>query len=185
MTRKLRGMSPSAEQLVVGAMIIGAAALRLVPHPPNFTPALAIALFGGAHLASRRVALAVPLLAMAVSDLALEVLFGRGVHALMPVVYGCMAAAVGVGLALRGGGKPAWVALAALGASVLFLVATNFAVWMTTGWYPMTLAGLVECYVAAVPFFRNTLAGTLVYSAALFGGYALISRRAHANRQRV
>jgi hypothetical protein len=122
---------------------------------------------------------------MLASDLALEVLFGRGIHGLIPVVYGCIAAAVGIGFALRGRAKPASVALAALGSSVMFFLATNFAVWLTTGWYPMTATGLVECYLAAVPFFRNTLAGTFVYSAALFGGHALISRSQRANRQGV
>jgi hypothetical protein len=185
MTRQLRDMSPSAEPGLVGAMIIGAAALRLVPHPPNFTPALAIALFGGAHLASKRVAIAVPLLAMLASDLALEALFGWGIHGLIPVVYGCIALGVGIGIVLRGRVKPASVALAAFGSSVMFFLVTNFAVWMTTGRYPMTTTGMSECYLAAVPFFRNTLAGTFLYSAGLFGGHALISRRLRAKRQGV
>jgi hypothetical protein len=183
MTRQLRGMSPSAEQVVVGAMIIGAAALRLVPHPPNFTPVLAIALFGGAQFATKKAALTVPLLAMLASDLVLELLYGSGIHSLMPVVYVFVAASVAAGFALRRRRGPVLVLLAAFASSVAFSVATNFVVWMTTGWYPRTAAGLVECYVAALPFFRNTLAATLIYSVGLFGGHTLLTRRLRVRRQ--
>ena len=64
---------------------------------------------------------------------------------------------------------------AVLTSSLAFFVLSNLGVW-ASGYYPRTLAGLVECYVAAVPFFRNTLASDVLYSAVLFGGYALIAR---------
>src|SRR5215212_2089173 len=138
---------------------------RLVPHPPNFTPVLAAALFGGAML-PRRVSWAVPILAMVASDLAL----GYPLGWMNGVVYGCILAAVGLGAWL--GRRRTWgrTAAAALGGSVLFYVVTNFAVWLgAEGMYLHTPGGLAQCYVAALPFFRNSLAGDLLWTAALFG----------------
>ena len=66
---------------------------------------------------------------------------------------------------------------AGLAASILFFVVTNFGVWALDSLYPRTLEGLVICYVAAIPFFANTLAGTLFYTAVLFGGFALADLR--------
>ena len=63
-----------------------------------------------------------------------------------------------------------------LAGSVLFFVWTNFGVWAFWNLYPHTLEGLVACYTAAIPFFRNTLLGDVVYSTALFGGFALAER---------
>jgi hypothetical protein len=60
---------------------------------------------------------------------------------------------------------------------VLFFTVTNFGTWLTSGMYPPTFSGLVACFVAAVPFFQNTLAGDLVFSALLFGGFALLEQR--------
>jgi hypothetical protein len=138
---------------------------RLIPHPPNITPVLAVALFGGAIL-SKRTALAVPLLAMLLSDLALGYPFGW----MNLVVYACFLTAVGLGRLL--GARSTWrrrMAAALLG-SVIFFLATNFAVWLgSEGSYEHTLDGLVRCYVLALPFFRNSLLGDLAWSIGLFG----------------
>ena len=163
---------------VVAAMVVVAAATRLVPHPSNFTPILAMGLFGGARFASIRTSLTVPLLAMLASDVALEIAYGWGMHALLPVVYACIAASVGIGVLLRRRRGPVAVLAAGVGSSVLFFSVTNFAVWARGALYPLSADGLLQCYVAAVPFFQNTLAGTLFYSAMLFGGHALIERLA-------
>jgi hypothetical protein len=64
-----------------------------------------------------------------------------------------------------------------LASSVLFFVLTNFGVWAFDALYPKTLEGLMACYVAAIPFFRNTLLGDLSYTVVLFGGFALLERR--------
>ena len=58
----------------------------------------------------------------------------------------------------------------------MFFIVTNFGVWLVGNLYPKTLAGLAGCYVAAIPFFRNTLAGNVVYTLVLFGGFALAQR---------
>ena len=156
---------------VLAGMILSAAVSRLIPHPPNFTPLAAIALFGGAQFADRRTAFAVPLAGLVLSDCVL------GFHWLSPVVYGAFALIVCLGILLRRRLSPAAIGGAALSSAVVFFILTNFAVWATGGLYPTTLAGLGHCYIAAIPFFRNTLAGDLVYSALLFGGMALAEKR--------
>lgn len=155
----------------LAGMIFLAAASRLVPHPPNFAPIAAMALFGGARFADRRAAFLVPLAAMFISDLLI------GLHGLMPVVYGSFALIVCMGLWLRRREGVHTVAGTALAGSILFFVATNFGVWALSSSYPKTAQGLVACYAAAIPFFGNTILGDLFYAAALFGSFALAERR--------
>jgi hypothetical protein len=160
-------------------MIVAACASRLIPHPPNFAPIGAIALFGGACFASRRAAFVVPLAAMFLSDLAIGLLSGDlslGLHRLIPVVYGSFGLIVCLGFLLRTRRTVVPIAGATLAGSVVFFVLTNFGVWAFGSWYPNTWEGLVACYVAAIPFFHNTLLGDAVYSTALFGGLALAEK---------
>ena len=161
----------NARILTLLTAILAAAALRLVPHPPNFTPIGAMALFSGAYLGRRgAVALVAPLGALFLSDLVLG--FYRG----MPTVYFSVALIVIIGwMALRRV-SPIRVGGAAIASSVLFFVLTNFGMWLFSGFYPRTLAGLEACYIAAIPFFQNTVAGDLFYAAVLFGGFALLER---------
>jgi len=159
-----------ARMSVLVGMILFTAATRLLPHPPNFTPVMAMALFGGAYLTSNRAAFAVPLLAMALSDLLI------GLHELLLVVYFCILLTTCIGLLLRSRKSLVAVSAAALGSSVLFFVITNFGVWYSGALYPKSVEGFIACYVAAIPFFQNMLFGTLVYSAILFGGFYLAER---------
>ena len=162
---------------VVTGLIALAVSMRLIVHfvpglvPYNFTPVEAIALFGGASFADRRLAIVVPLAAMLLADLVI------GLHPLIPVVYGCIAvtALAGRGLARRAGiGR---LALYGAASATFFFVVTNFAVWLTSGMYPLTGAGLVACYVAGLPFYPPTLAGTLFWTGAMFGILALLRQR--------
>src|SRR5258708_10550588 len=151
--------------LLVGLAVLGS----LVPHPDNFTPVLAVALFGGAMLPGG-VAYLIPLGAMVASDL----LLGNAFTSTTAVVYGCFLIAAGLGKWL--GRNRTWpkTALATLGGSVLFYVVTNFAVWIEPhALYEHTLDGLLECYWMAVPFFRNSLAGDLFWTFSLFGLFDL------------
>lgn len=119
-----------------------------------------MALFGGACFASKRMAFLVPLAAMLLSDLAIGLLssdLSLGLHRLIPVVYGSFAVNVLLGRWLRGRRRLVPVALATLAGSIQFFVVTNFACWLL--WYPHTPAGLTACYIAALPFFHNTLLG--------------------------
>jgi hypothetical protein len=153
-----------------------AAIFRLVPHPPNFSPIAAMALFSGAYLPRRGLAFVAPLGAMLLSDAVL------GFHSGMPVVYGSLALVVLLGFLLSGKRTVGRVIGAALASSVLFYLITNFAVWAGGDMYPKTLAGLAACYAAAIPFFQNSLAGDLLFTGLLFGGFALAQRVAPALR---
>ena len=161
---------------IVG-MILGAAAVRLLPHPWNFTPIGAMALFGGATFRDRRLAFAVPLAALFLGDLAI------GLHKLMWAVYGAFALMVFLGMGLRGRRRFVPVAATTLAGSLLFFVVTNFAVWLSGMTYPETFGGLVTCYVAAIPFFGNTIAGDAFYAALLFGSFAMLEHRIPALRE--
>jgi hypothetical protein len=152
-------------------MVFSAAAARLIPHPPNFTPIAALALFGGAQFADKRLAFGLPLAALGLSDLVL------GFYPGIVVVYGSFALIAALGLLLRSRRTPRLIAAAALLASASFFAITNFAVWMAGTLYPLTFAGLAACYTAAIPFFGHTLAGDAVYTAILFGGLALAEDR--------
>lgn len=172
--------------LVLWGTILAAAASRLIPHPPNFAPIGAMALFGGACFADRRAAFVMPLAAMLLSDLAIGLLSGNlsiGLHQLTPVVYGSFALIVCLGFWLRTRRTLVPIAGAVVASSVLFFVVTNFAVWALGSLYPRTWEGLVTCYVAAIPFFHNTLLGDATYATLLFGGLALVEQRFPALRE--
>jgi hypothetical protein len=163
---------------LIAVLVFGAAALRLIPHPPNFVPVAAIALFGGALFDRKCWAFVVPLAAMVASDAVLYPLHGYRFDVVETlVIYLSFAAIVGVGLLLRGRRGVASVTIAAVSSSTLFFLTTNLAVWAFSGWYPPTAAGLGACFVAAIPFYGLSLAGDLFYASILFGGFALAERR--------
>lgn len=173
--------------LALAGLIVLAALTRLLPHPPNFSPVEAIALFGGAYFAARGWALVLPLVAMFVSDLALGLVNG-GIYfdyfasAGFLLVYACIALSTVLGFGLRGrvtGGRVLGYSLAG---SVLFFLVTNFGAWLGSPMYPQSAAGLAAAYVAGLPFFQWTLLGTLTYAALLFGGFALLRRQVPALR---
>ena len=163
-------MSKHRLTVLIG-VVLAAAMSRLIPHPPNFTPVAALALFGGANFVDKSTAFLLPIGTLFLSDLFL------GFSTLTPVVYGCFALVVCLGLWLRRKRSAQRVAAAAVMGALLFFSVTNFGVWAFTPLHPKTVNGLVECYVAAIPFFRNTLAGDLVYSTVLFGGLMLAEKR--------
>ena len=156
--------------LALLSAIVAAAALRLVPHPPNFSPIDAMALFGGAYLGRRAMAFVAPLAALLLSDFVLGFYHG------IVTVYGTVALIVLIGWWLSSRRSVVRIAAAAAASSVLFFIVTNFGMWLFSGFYPRTLPGLEACYVAAIPFFQNTIAGDLFYSGLLFGGFALLER---------
>jgi hypothetical protein len=145
-------------------------AVRLTPHPPNFTPIAATALFASFLLEGWILAAAVPMLALAISDLVI----GGYDWRMMAVVYSALAVPLLLGRYLRGRLGPVRIAGSALASSVLFFLTTNFAVWCYGYWYTRDLKTLLQCYAAAVPFFRNTVAGDLFWSFILFTGYAVV-----------
>ena len=165
--------------LLAMVMIALAAALRVAPHPWNFTPVGAMALFGGAIFRDRRLAFAFPLLALFAGD------YFIGFHKLIPIVYASFLVNVAIGLWLQDRRTLGRIGGAVLLGSVQFFVVTNFAVWALGLSYPRTLAGLATCYIAGIPFLWNTMAGDAVYAAVLFGGFAIAEKLVPALREPV
>ncbi|MCH8904418.1 MAG: hypothetical protein IIA45_10945 [Bacteroidetes bacterium] len=163
-------------------LILLAILTRLMEHPPNFAPIAAVALFAGAYFSQKKYAILVPLLALFIGDILLEITYAqglqpsRGFYQLMPVVYGCFALFVIFGRYLRNRVKLVTVLPATLLASIVFFIVTNFAVW-TFGGYPMNMGGLIDCYGAAIPFFRYTILGDLFFVTVLFTAYDVVSQR--------
>ena len=176
----------SNNYIAIVLMAIVAIASRLLPHPPNMTAVMAVALFAGARITNTKLAMALPLLIMILSDIFL------GFHSSQLVVYVCILAVSVLGLSLRNSTsftKP--LAMSFIGSLFFFLV-TNFAVWLGGAMYPMTLEGLFLCYAAALPFyttdsfqfvnssqlvfgsfFANGVIGDLFFTGVLFGVYEL------------
>ncbi|MGH8153962.1 MAG: DUF6580 family putative transport protein [Rhodanobacteraceae bacterium] len=174
--------------LVLCGMVAFTIVYRLLVHyaagamPYNFTPVEAMALFGGAYFANRGLAITIPLIAMACADVVIAFSLPAAQMAdwllVVPVIYGCVALTAIAGFSLRGRVRVWNTALAAVGSATGFYLVTNFFTWATTFMYPHTLAGLGACYVAGWPFYQyGTLPGTLVWTAVLFGGFALLGRR--------
>lgn len=158
-------------------MIIGAAACRLITnylHLWNFTPIAAIALFAGATLDDKKLSFLVPLVAMFLTDIIL------GLHTGLFIIYFCMALITIIGIWLEKRKSVLNILAASLTSSVLFYLLTNFFVWFQNPLHAQTLQGLIKCYVIAIPFFGNTVAGDLFFSGALFSIYAAFFSKSKA-----
>ena len=158
--------------LAAALLILGVLA-RFIPHAPNFTPVLALALFGGVYL-KRSQALLLPLLLMMVSDIFL------GLHPVIAFTWGSLLLISCIGLWMRRSAPMMNAAMGSVASALLFFAVTNFGCWLA--YYPQTWAGFSSCYIAAVPFFRGTLFSTLLYSVILFGGYEFLAARIKKTR---
>jgi len=170
-------------RIVATLFMVLAIVLRLVPHAYNLAAIGAAAMFIGCFW-SARIGVLACLAAMAVSDILGHFLAipSMGFYApwMMATVYGSMAASALIGKAIKAGhsgvGLPLWLGavLGSLASTAVFFLVTNFACWLdpTMSNYPRTLSGLGECYVAALPFTRNTLIGNLAFTGLFFGAFA-------------
>ncbi len=165
-------------------MILAAALSRLLPHPFNFTPIGAMALFGAAYFSNKKLAFILPFAAMWLSDLWINNLMydNGGTFQWMGSawVYGSFIMISMLGLIALKRVRVGAVLGTSLLASILFFLITNFSVWYGSVAYPKSIAGLMLCYEAGIPFFWNTLAGDLFYCAVLFGGFEFAQRRVPA-----
>jgi hypothetical protein len=144
---------------------------RLIPHPPNFTPILGMAVFSGAIISKRLIAYLVPLAAMLLSDLYL------GFHASMPIIYFSLAVCVLIGtfIEARVSILNSFLSIS-LGVLVFFLI-TNFMVWYGSGMYESNISGLMTCYFKGLPFVQNTFFSSLIYGMGAFLIYDIINKR--------
>ena len=155
------------KQLLV--IIIAIAMMRVLPHPANFTPIAALALWGGRYL-NKKQALWVPIFIMVISDM----FIGWDSIPMRIAVYSSLILAGILGINLKKSKGILPVARSVFAGSVLFFLITNAAVWAFTDMYSRNLQGLINCYTMAIPFFRNTLLGDAIYSTVLFGGLRLV-----------
>ena len=167
--KKLLDQEKFFQTLIAIIFVLIGVSLRLLPHPPNFAPILAIALFGGVYL-SRKIALILPIVAMVISD----IFIGYYEFSLMFSVYGSFLLCVILGFWLKRHKKWYTIGGSAIISAILFFLITNFAVWVFTPWYAKTLSGILQCYLMALPFFKNTLLGNLFYVSCFFGAYEIV-----------
>jgi hypothetical protein len=167
--------------IVILSVILMAALIRLLPHWPNFTPIAAMALFAGTYFDKKQYAFAIPIAAMFLSDLVI------GLSVNMPAVYISFAISVLIGMFIRKKVNVGSVLLASFSSAVIFFLITNYSAWLASPFYPQTFAGLIECYLAGLAFFRDTtyglsfflndLLGTTFFSAAFYGAFYLVEMR--------
>ncbi len=151
------------------SLIAMAAFARLIPHPANVTPVVAMALFSGSVLGRRAFAILIPLAALFVSDLAL------GFHDQMISVYGSIVLVSLIGILLTKKPSAGRVVAASVAGSTVFFLITNFTVWLSGEMYAKTGFGLIQCYTLALPFYRHALIGDLAFTGLLFGAWALLT----------
>lgn len=169
---------------VLALLVFVTAFSRLIPHPSNFAPVGAMALFGAAHFRQRYLAFIIPIVAMWLSDLALNnliygeyfdhfVWFYNGFH----WTYAAFILIGLLGLLLLKKISFKNAVLASLSASILFFIVSNFGVWASGTMYPKDATGLISCYAAGLPFLKNTMMGDLVYSGFMFGVFEMAQRK--------
>lgn len=169
-----------SKERIAGAMptvlaILLIAFSRLLPHPWNFAPVTASAIFGGMYL-SKKWAFIIPLGSMLVADLFLGFSLTD-----VPFVYGSIAlsALIGGWIGAKREQKAVFITsllFGTLSSSVLFYVVTNFGSWLTLSMYSKDLTGLMQSYVMAIPFFKNSLAGDLFFVSVFVIVYELAVR---------
>ena len=147
---------------------------RIIPHPPNFTSLLAIALFSGAYIKNQYMAILIPLLIMFISDLIIGLPISTSVY--ISFVFITL-----IGGSLQNNTTGVKIIKSSILASIVFFIITNFTVFITSGMYTKNLLGFVECYIAAIPFFTNTLISTITYSIIMFFSFKLIHRKVLLN----
>jgi len=158
---------------LVAFLIAFNVAARLLPHVPGIWPVAASALFAGRMLRRPAIAVIVPIAAVLLSDIALAGEDWR----VSAVVCAAITLPAFAGMLARRWRGALPVVAAMLSCSLIFFLTTNFAVWAFNGLYPTTFQGLVQCYVAALPFLDRTVLGDLMWSAVLFGGAWLVQQR--------
>lgn len=178
-------MKPDTRKSLLAALLIFfVVALRVVEHPINATPMVAVMLFSAAIFKDWRWKIGVPVLALVLSDLLIELKNGYGFHSATVMVYATFGVIFMAGYFLLKKINVLRIVMASLTASILFYLITNFAFFYpeapiadpSLGHYPHNLTGIIASYQAGLPFFKNMLVGDLMFSGILFGAYFLIAR---------
>ncbi len=158
-------------------VVLLAVLTRFIPHMPNFSPVFAALLFGGAHL-RRRDAIWFPLALLAASDVVLTTLVYRmRLDWWQSITWLGFAVVALMGYWVRKRETVGRIGVAALAGPTAFFLISNFGVWLGWRMYPATWDGLITCYVAGLPFYRNSLVSSVAYTALLFGANYIYKRK--------
>ena len=166
----LKPIQPRAAIGVAVALVVLCVVARLLPHPPNFAPAAAVALFGCVFFSRRWHAAAIVMVGMGIGDYFLG-FYDLGV---MLTVYASMLMPLAARRFLGESANAARIGGVAVVSGIGFYLTTNAAVWAFTSAYPPTAEGLAASYIAGLPFLKWTLAGNLLFAAMLFGIYQAV-----------
>lgn len=176
---------------IVLSLIVLAMATRLIPHWPNFTAIGAVALFGATIFKNRWLAFGLPLVALFLSDLVINNLiyssFQNGFTWFtggFAFIYGGFILTALIGRYGVNHRSFKGLTLGTLSSAVVFYLLTNFGVWLSNPMYTQDFSGLMASYAAGLPFLANQAAGTIFYSALLFGAaHYLVPRYQLSPRQ--
>jgi hypothetical protein len=176
----------SRKNLLASGLLMIAVISRVIPHIPNFTPVESIALFSGVYIASRKLSFLLPVIGIYLADLILNNTIYRSfypedsvfiwISGYMLWTFIAMGGIIVLGQILKTRLKPLNIIGYSLMGSLLFFIVSNFGVWLGSVVYPKTIAGLIECYTMALPFFRNSLLSNVIFTVVLFGSMEWISR---------
>ena len=153
--------------LLIAGVILITMISRLIPHIPNFTPILAVALFLGTYSKNKLTATLIPLFILLLTDLFI------GFYSTLPFVYASVIGVVLIGSANKNKSNTINI-INVLASSLIFFIITNLGVWLVDGLYSLDFNGLVNCFTMAIPFYKNEFLGNIIFSTALFGGKILL-----------
>lgn len=163
--------------IILLTIIVGISTRFMDALPANFSAIGAIALFGGAYFSNRVLGMFLPLIVLLASDVLLGLTGKTAFYTAQPFVYGAFLLVGLLGFALRKNRNVWKIIGGSLTSSVIFYIVSNFGVWITSGIYAKTIGGLLSCYGAAIPFFKYTIAGDMVFNTVFFGAAFLIAQR--------
>lgn len=163
-------MKFNKQYLFLIALIAFSLVLRLVPHLPNFSPVLGVALFSGVYFRNRWFAPIIPLSILLLTDSIL------GFYPEISFVYIAFLLTVIIGSFLKNSLSPLNLLVCSLISSMAFFIISNFGTFLVGGIYTQDMEGLTKCFTLAIPFFRNSILGDLIFSFAIFGCYELVKR---------
>jgi hypothetical protein len=173
----------SSKTLFVIVAVAIVALSRLLPHIPNFTPIAAMALFGGAFLSNKKSAYLLTFAALLLSDILVNTILYNDYNftnyiaqPFVWAVYFSFGLTVFMGTSIQDNINVKNVAFFSVSSSLMFWLLTNFACWPNNPLYTQDLSGLINCYVAAIPFLGNVI-GDLFYNTLLFGTMLLAAKR--------
>jgi hypothetical protein len=168
----------------IALLIVLAAVSRLIPHPWNFTPMIAIMIFAAAYIKNPLYKIVFPFAVIVLSDVFLEITNGFGFHNGTPVVYASYLIVAAFSYFTMTKVNALRIFGTSLFASIIFFLITNFALFypaassvnLELGYYPHNISGVMASYTAALPFFRNSVFGDALFAGILFGIYAIINK---------